>query len=112
MKIVDSIREKLEKNFSPIAYIELENESHQHSGPANRETHFRLVLVSEKFVGVDRVNRQRQVMDLMTDERSKGLHALTMRLMTPDEWSKVKDSFEMTSPACRGGSKHEKGTVK
>lgn len=104
MKLNDSIREKLERAFQPV-HFELENESHLHATGAAAETHFRLVMVSPAFEGVSRVDRQRRVMDLLGDERARGLHALTMRVMTPAEWAPLKDSFEMTSPPCHGGSK-------
>lgn len=105
--IESSIRQKLEARFAPI-HLELENESHNHAGghgPA--ETHFRLVLVSPAFENQSRIDRQRQVMALFDEERAQGLHALTMRVMTPQEWSAVKDSFAMESPACHGGSKRK-----
>lgn len=106
MSIADSLRAKLEQAFRPL-YLELENESHQHAGPGS-ETHFRLVLVSDAFSGLSRVDRQRRVMDLFDEERGRGLHALTLRVMTPQEWEPIKDSFQMQSPACAGGSKVEK----
>lgn len=104
MTIADSIRGKLESAFAPV-FLELENESHSHSVPKNSETHFKLVLVSSAFEGVNRLDRQRMVTDLLKDERERGLHALTQRVLTPAEWDKVKDSFQMESPACHGGSK-------
>jgi len=101
--IETSLRANIEKAFNP-EYYELENESHMHSVPANSETHFRLVVVSEAFVGKSRIDRSRMVHDLMKPEMSRGLHALTQRAMTPEEWSLIKDTFVMASPACRGGS--------
>lgn len=99
-----SLRSSIEKAFNP-EYYELVNESHMHSVPANSETHFRLLVVSEIFVGKNRIDRSRMVNDLMKPEMTKGLHALSQRTMTPEEWDKVKDTFEMVSPECRGGSK-------
>lgn len=104
MTIADSIRGKLEKAFAPTV-LTLENESHSHAVPANSETHFKLILVSPAFEGKSRLDRQRMVTDLLEDERRRGLHALTQRVLTPVEWEQVKDSFEMVSPACHGGGK-------
>lgn len=106
MTVEQSLRTKLEQSYSPTHY-ELVNESHQHTRGANPETHFRLVLVSPAFEGLPRLERQRRVMELFKDERARGLHALTLRVMTPSEWDKVKHEFEMESPACAGGSKRE-----
>lgn len=105
MTIEQALRQKLETAFHP-EYFELVNESHTHSVPANSETHFKLILVAQVFEGKSRIDRQRLVQDLFHDERSRGLHALTLRVFTPVEWDLVKDTFEMASPACRGGSRH------
>lgn len=88
-------------------FVELINESHSHSVPKNSETHFKLLLVSPEFVGMPRVQRQRKVYDLLAEELRSGVHALTMRLLTPEEYtlekSKVQPDF--VSPSCHGGSK-------
>jgi len=97
------IRQKIEQAFAPV-YYELENESHKHSVPANSETHFRLLVVSDVFAGKSRVDRSRLVNDLLKPEMSRGLHALSQRTFTLGEWDQVKDTFEMVSPECRGGS--------
>ncbi len=101
MKLEASIRQKLEKAFAPT-YLEIENESHKHSRGGG-ETHFRLLIVSESFQGLSRVDRQRQVANLFDEERSQGLHALAQRTFTPDEWTQWKDKLDMKSPACRHG---------
>lgn len=108
MNRAQRIQEKIKLSFKPF-YFELENESHQHSVPENSETHFRLVLVSDLFVGKTRVERQRMVMDHLKEEFASGLHALTQRTMTTEEWAQVKDHFTMQSPPCQGGSKQHKG---
>ena len=95
------IRRKIEEEFSPI-YIELENESHRHSVPKGSATHFRLVLVSEKFNGLRRIDRSRLVNELMKPEFSNGLHAFSQRLLAPNEWT---GSVEFKSPPCAGGEK-------
>jgi BolA protein len=105
MSIEASIRDKVINAFKP-EYMELENESHSHSVPANSETHFRLLVVSAVFEGKSRLDRQRLVNDLFADERARGLHALSLRTLTPAEWELVREDFEMTSPPCYGGSKN------
>ncbi len=102
MKLESSIRQKLETTFSPT-YLEIENESHKHSR-GGAETHFRLIVVSEKFAGLSRVDRQRQVANLFDEERALGLHALSQRTFTPQEWLEMKDKLTLNSPACQHGS--------
>lgn len=93
----DRLHQLLSENFTPV-YLELENESHQHSVPADSETHFKLLLVSEKFQGLSRVARQQAVYQVLKEEFSSGLHAFTQRLLTPEEWQTTTGVFE--SPAC------------
>lgn len=100
-----TIREKVTAEFRP-QHMDLANESHMHSGPKT-ETHFKLLLVSEKFANLNRVSRQRLVYDLLKTEMSPGaVHALSLRLLTPDEWS-TDSANTFQSPACAGGSKRE-----
>lgn len=97
------IEKALKGAFQPL-HLEIENESHSHSGPAT-ESHFKILMVSEVFEGLSRIDRQRQVNDLMKEELAAGLHALTQRLLSPTEWEKQKASLDFISPACAGGSK-------
>jgi BolA protein len=100
------LRHKLEAAFSPT-HFELENESHTHSVPKNSETHFKLVLVSHAFEGLSRVARQRKVYDVLKEELAPGgVHALTQRVLTPNEWSpEAVAGFE--SPACHSQANAE-----
>jgi BolA protein len=99
MSLEASLRQKLESTFSPT-YLEIENESHKHSR-GGAETHFRIIVVSEKFVGQSRVDRQRQVANLFDEERAQGLHALAQRTFTPDEWEVAKKTLTLKSPPCQ-----------
>jgi stress-induced morphogen len=96
---------KIKDAFLP-SHFELVNESHTHSVPKNSETHFRAVIVSEKFAGVSRIARQRQVLDAVALEMKEGIHAFTMRCLTPEEWT-AGQAKDFASPACHGGSKRE-----
>jgi len=101
MKLEASIRQKLESTFQP-SYLEIENESHKHSR-GGFETHFRLIVVSDKFEGLSRVDRQRQVAGLFDFEREQGLHALSQRTFTSKEWAEMKGKLTLKSPACVSG---------
>lgn len=104
--IEQKIAEKVTAEFQP-EHMALENESHTHSVPKNSETHFKLLLVSEKFSGLNRVARQRLVYGLLSEEISPGrIHALSLRLLAPSEWAlDAANTFQ--SPNCMGGSKRE-----
>lgn len=98
------LRQKIEATFAP-EYYELANESHMHAVPKGSESHFKVLIVSEEFEGKKRLERSRLINDLVKEEMTKGLHALSQRTMTPSEWAEVRDTFEMVSPACQGGTK-------
>ncbi len=93
------IQEQL-KSLSPVQF-ELENESDQHAGPKGRETHFKLLIVSPQFENQSRVDRQRQVFDLLKNEMQTGLHALSIRALTPQEWEKQNPQNPFQSPECK-----------
>ena len=107
MGVEQALRERLQREFSP-QYMELENESHQHSVPPDSETHFRLVLVSASFDGKRPVARHQQVYAQLPDLLQGELHALAMHLYTPAEWQEQRTGAP-ASPACLGGSKADAG---
>jgi BolA protein len=99
MTIESKLREKVQQALFP-EHLEIENESANHHRDPNGETHFKLLIVSSKFEGKTRVDRQRMVQSLFEEERTKGLHALTMKTLTPSEWEKDKSKLNFESPTC------------
>ena len=81
-----------------LKHLEVINESDNHSGPANRETHFKCVIVSPDFIGRRSVQRHQQIYALVQDEMAKGLHALALHTYTPEEWSVLQQA--PASPVC------------
>jgi stress-induced morphogen len=98
-----SIQEKLSLALAPI-HLDVENESRMHNVPAGSETHFKVVVVSDAFEGLGLVDRHRRVNAALADELRNGLHALTIRALTPAQWSE-QGAAGFTSPPCLGGSK-------
>ena len=103
MTIQQTIEAKLHDAMSP-AYLEVINESHMHNVPPGSESHFKLVVVSDAFDGISRVQRHQKINGILADELNGGVHALSMQTLTTDEWAK-KNGAVMASPACLGGSK-------
>jgi stress-induced morphogen len=97
------IEQKLALALAPQLLV-VENESHMHSVKPGSETHFKVLVVSPAFDGTSRIARQRRVNEVLREELSSGVHALTMRAITPDEYANGgADGF--VSPNCHGGSK-------
>ncbi|MDB2668418.1 BolA family transcriptional regulator [Alphaproteobacteria bacterium] len=84
----NKITEKLTQALTP-AHLEVIDESHLHAGHSGTrpegETHFRLRIVASAFAGLSRLQRQRKVMELLSEELQGPVHALAMRLKTPEE---------------------------
>jgi BolA protein len=58
-----------------------------HAGAAGGGGHFRIVLVSDAFRGMDLVARQRLVYRTLGDAMRSRIHALALRTLTPEEWA-------------------------
>jgi len=97
MKIQDVMELKI-KSLNPL-FMELINESHNHAVPENSETHFKLFMVSEIFIGLSRIQRQRKIYEILSEELKNGVHALTLRLLTPEEF-KNTNTNDFKSPDC------------
>ncbi|MBD2858187.1 BolA/IbaG family iron-sulfur metabolism protein [Spongiibacter sp. KMU-158] len=100
-----AIESKLQTGFQ-CEYLEVLNESHMHSVPANSETHFKVSLVSADFDGKRKVARHQSVYGLLKDELAGPVHALALHLFTPAEWQERHGEVP-ASPNCKGGSKND-----
>jgi BolA family transcriptional regulator, general stress-responsive regulator len=103
MQVQKLIEETLSSSFT-ITYLDVANESHMHSVPANSETHFKVVLASPDFNDVRKVRRHQQVYKALDEAMKKGVHALALHIYTEDEW-RDKTGEAPVSPNCMGGSK-------
>jgi BolA protein len=75
------------------SHIDVEDESHLHAGHAGAASgggHFRATIVSDRFVGLSRVARQRLVYGALASEMKSEIHALALRTFTPDEWAATR----------------------
>ena len=86
--------------------LNIDNETHQHSVPVGAESHFKVLIVSTHFQSLNRVARHRLVNHIVQNEFETGLHALSMHLYTPTEWTQ-KCPTVPASPTCKGGSRRE-----
>lgn len=88
MQIADRIRSKLTEHLAPQR-LDVVDESHRHVGHAGHdgrgESHFAVAIVSDRFVGRTRIERQRMVHAILADELADRVHALSLRTLTPQE---------------------------
>lgn len=89
MSIAEQIKRKITESLAP-EHLELINESHKHKGHAGDngtgESHFKLIVVSSKFEGYDRIQRHRMVFTVLNEELNGKIHALSIAAYTPAEY--------------------------
>ena len=89
--VADSIRSKLDQAFAP-QHLEIHDDSAKHSGHAGAreegESHFSIIIVSERFKGLNRVARQRLVNHVLAEDMAGPVHALSLKTLTPEEFSR------------------------
>lgn len=86
---------ELLKTLNPT-HLDLVNDSQKHANHVEHlgsagftgETHYKLVIVSDIFKGLSRIDRQRKINDLLKDEFLNGLHAFQMKIYSFDEYLK------------------------
>jgi BolA family transcriptional regulator, general stress-responsive regulator len=86
--VARAIRAKLMAAFAPVA-LDVVDESALHAGHSGArregESHFRVRIVSPAFAGLSRLDRQRRVYDVLREELTGRVHALSLAALTPEE---------------------------
>lgn len=86
--IADSLRTKLDTSLKP-SRLEIVDDSARHAGHsgagASGESHFNIVISSDAFTGVNRVQRQRMVYAAVAEELAGPVHALSVKALAPGE---------------------------
>ena len=104
MTIEAVIEQKLLSAFSPM-HLDVINESHQHNVAPGSESHFKVIIVSDDFVGERLIKRHRAINTLLATELAEKIHALALHTYTKDEWDKYYAENTPISPKCLGGGK-------
>jgi len=88
MNTRDIITEKLTEAFAPQS-LAVVDESQLHEGHAGHrpggETHFRVYIVSNAFVGKSRIERHRMINATLAGELASSVHALAIHAQAPGE---------------------------
>jgi BolA protein len=86
--VADAIREKLEAAFTPDS-LDVTDDSAKHAGHAGAtragESHFTVTILASAFLGVPRVQRQRQIYGVLAEELAGPVHALSVKASAPGE---------------------------
>ena len=84
--------------------MRIDNDSSRHAGPAT-DSHFRLVIVSNTFEGLNSVKRHRMVYKCLSEELAGPVHALQLKCLTPAEYEAADGEVALQAPPCGGGEK-------
>ena len=100
-----SMRELIEFKLGELDPLHLEviDESGNHNVPEGSESHFKVVIVSQRFDGERLVARHRRVNHILKDELAGRVHALALHTYTENDWHARFGDAPM-SPPCMGGS--------
>ncbi len=89
----ERMRALLSSALAPVL-LDVRDDSSLHAGHAGAapggETHYSVLVVSDRFRGQNRVARHRLVNAALGAEFSGGLHALALTLRTPEEQAALK----------------------
>jgi BolA protein len=83
--IKDLLRDRIETTHVEVTDLSARHASHQ--GAQSGGGHFSLVVVAESFRGLDRISAQRLVFTALEELMASDIHAITMRTLTPEQWS-------------------------
>ena len=103
MNLEQQLIERLQA-LSPL-HLDVVNESSGHGGYfPGKESHFKIILVSDQFEGLRLVQRHQKIYaaagDLLAPTR---IHALAIHAFIPSEWQ----GQALTSPECAHAPKSE-----
>jgi BolA family transcriptional regulator, general stress-responsive regulator len=88
----DRLTRVLTAVFAPTL-LRVTDDSAQHAGHAGAasggQTHYSVLIVSDRFAGMTRVARSRAVHEALAAEFAAGMHALALRLRTPEEHARA-----------------------
>lgn len=88
MTVDERMETKLREALQPQR-LEVRNDSHHHAGhassPGTGSSHYTVTIVSDRFEGLGRVERQRMVYRLLAEELAGPVHALALVTRTPAE---------------------------
>ena len=86
--VADAIRIKLTAAFAP-ARLDVTDASWRHEGHAGArpegESHFDVLIVSDVFRDLSRIERQRRINAALRDELAGPVHALSIKALAPGE---------------------------
>ncbi len=93
MNLEKIITEKINKNLLPD-FFKVINFSDKHKNhyleDDNDTSHIKLIIVSKRFERLSKIDRERLVHKLLSEEISKNIHSIRLKLYTLEEYQSIK----------------------
>jgi BolA protein len=92
MTLIDTITQKLKTDLG-ATHVEIIDNSWMHAGHAGSASggsHLAIVVVSPQFEGVPLMERHRRVHQLLKTEMETAIHAMELRVLTPEVWEQER----------------------
>jgi BolA protein len=70
-----------------VAIVDQSARHENHVGGDSGGGHFQVLVVSERFRGLSRLEAQRLVYAAVDELMTADIHAMVMRTMTPEQWA-------------------------
>lgn len=100
MSVATQIQKKILIGLNSF-YVEVLNESANHATPPDAETHFKVTVVSEKFIDQPPVKRHQMVYDILDEEVHSKIHALAIHTYTKEEWDLLGHQVPESAPCVK-----------
>ncbi len=87
----DDLYLRLTRAFSPL-FLEIVDESAHHRSHregGGEETHFQVTLVASFFIDKNHLQRHRAVQEVLKDLLISSIHALSLKMWTPQEYEQI-----------------------
>ena len=98
MKIQSLLENKIQSALQP-ELLKVINESPQHNVPEGSESHFSVLIVSEKFSDLPLLKRHQMIHKLLGEEIKEKIHAFSQTTLTPKEYEERGGQLP-SSPPC------------
>ena len=106
MEVQTRIEKKLQIAFEPL-FLQVQNESNQHNVPPGSESHFKVVIVSQKFEQKSLLQQHQLINKVLAEDLAGPIHALSIQSKTPSQWQDSRHAIRDT-PECLGGKKRRR----
>ena len=93
--IENIIKRKIYEALNPVKLV-IEDQSHLHRGHSGYkeggQSHFKILIISDDFINKSKVERQRIVYKILSNEFKEDIHALSIIAITAEESNDIKYS--------------------